>query len=69
MSTKHVGKQTIALSCPPSIAANACVGGKKEGEGPLKDSFDYIGEDSFFGETTKRLSLLRISNMSLRGIF
>lgn len=52
MSLKHVGKQTIAFQTPPSIAGHACVVGKKEGEGPLKDSFDYIGEDSFFGEKT-----------------
>lgn len=52
MSTKHTGKQTIALSAPPSIAGHACVVGPKEGEGPLKNSFDYISEDSFFGEKT-----------------
>ena len=50
MSIKHVGKQSIAFSNPPSIAGHACVVGKKEGDGPLRDSFDYIGEDTFFGE-------------------
>jgi stage V sporulation protein AD len=48
--TKHIGKQTIALSSPPSILSHACTVGKKEGEGPLKESFDLINEDSFFGE-------------------
>lgn len=48
--SKHVGKQTIALENPPSVLANACTVGKKEGEGPMKDSFDFINEDSFFGE-------------------
>lgn len=52
MSQKHVGKQSIALPNPPSIAGHACVVGKKEGEGPLRDSFDLINEDSFFGEKT-----------------
>ncbi len=52
MSRKHVGKQTFKLLEPPSITANACVAGKKEGEGPLKESFDFVGEDSFFGEKT-----------------
>lgn len=50
--TKHIGKQTIVLSSPPSILGHACTVGKKEGEGPLKDSFDLINEDSFFGEKT-----------------
>lgn len=52
MSIKHTGKQTIAFSNPPSIAGHACVVGPKEGEGPLKNSFDYISDDSFFGEKT-----------------
>ncbi|MGE4484468.1 MAG: stage V sporulation protein AD [Oscillospiraceae bacterium] len=52
MSTKHIGKQTLAFCSPPSIAGHACVVGKKEGEGPLKNSFDYISEDSFFGKKT-----------------
>lgn len=50
MSTKHIGKQTVALQNPPSINGHACVVGSKEGQGPLKNSFDYIGEDSYFGE-------------------
>jgi len=52
MAIKHTGKQTIVLSNPPSIKGHACTVGKKEGEGPLKNSFDLINEDSFFGEKT-----------------
>lgn len=52
MSKKHTGRQSIALECPPSVIGHACVVGKKEGEGPLADSFDYINEDTFFGEKT-----------------
>jgi len=50
LNTKRIGQQTVALQSPPSINGHACVVGKKEGEGPLKNSFDYIGEDSYFGE-------------------
>ena len=50
--TKKIGSQTVALQMPPAIIGNACVVGKKEGEGPLSDSFDYINEDSFFGESS-----------------
>lgn len=52
MSVKHIGKQTVTLKNPPAVVGSACVVGKKEGEGPLKNSFDFISEDSFFGERT-----------------
>ena len=47
---KHRGKQTAVFSSPPVIMAEAAVVGKKEGEGPLKDRFDYVSFDSYFGE-------------------
>ena len=52
MTTKKIGAQTAALSNPPSLAAWANVAGKKEGEGPLADTFDYIAGDDTFGEST-----------------
>ncbi len=50
MSTKRIGTQTVRLDRPPSISGSASVVGQKEGQGPLKSSFDYIGSDSYFGE-------------------
>ena len=52
MTTKKLGQQTVALAHPPVIAGHANVVGKKEGEGPLRDSFDLIGTDDTFGEAT-----------------
>lgn len=52
MSSKHLGKQTVALQSPPAILAAGSVVGKKEGEGPLGAGFDYVSEDSYFGEKT-----------------
>ena len=52
MTTKKTGVQTAALANPPSLAAWANVVGKKEGEGPLADTFDYIDGDDTFGEST-----------------
>ena len=49
METKRMGKQTVKMQNPPSIAAFAAVGGKMEGEGPLAACFDYLSEDSYFG--------------------
>ena len=52
MTTKKLRSQTAALANPPSFAGHANVVGKKEGEGPLADSFDYIAPDDTFGEST-----------------
>ena len=52
MKQKRIGKQTVAFRDPPSILGSASAVGKKEGEGPLRKSFDVISEDSYFGEKT-----------------
>lgn len=52
MTTKKLGRQTVALANPPTLAGHANVVGKKEGEGPLASSFDLIGSDDTFGEAT-----------------
>lgn len=50
--TKKIGKQTFMLSNPVCIVGTAAVVGKKEGEGPLREHFDYISDDSYFGESS-----------------
>ena len=52
MNQKRVGKRTIALEHPPSVISFANIGGKMEGEGPLRGYFDELNEDTFFGEKT-----------------
>ena len=52
MNHKRLGRQTVALEHPPSVAAFANIGGKFEGQGPLKDYFDELCDDAFFGEKT-----------------
>ena len=47
---KRIGKQTVQLTLPPRIRSYAAVVGKKEGEGPLKEYFDFISDESYFGE-------------------
>lgn len=51
MST-YINEGTIELSTYPSICAFAAAGGKMEGEGPLGSFYDYISEDSSFGENS-----------------
>lgn len=50
MATNKIGAQTIRLSRPPSIVSTGTIVGPKEGEGPLRDYFDLILEDDYFGE-------------------
>ena len=52
MAEKKIGKQTVTFDTCPYIIGSAAVVGKKEGEGPLRDSFDMILEDDMFGEKT-----------------
>ncbi len=52
MRQKRLGRQTVALERPPAVLAFANVGGKHEGEGPLREYFDELSQDSFFGEKT-----------------
>ena len=49
---KRLGRQTLRLERPPVILSYAAVGGKKEGEGPLRRGFDFLSEDSYFGEAS-----------------
>lgn len=62
---KRLGRNTVRLANPPTICAAACVVGKKEGEGPLKDSFDLIGNDSKFGEPSWEKAESRMQALAL----
>ncbi len=50
MLEKRMGKQTVLLISPPTIAATASIVGPKEGKGPLAPYFDHILEDELWGE-------------------
>lgn len=49
---KRIGKGTIIFENQPIIISSGAVVGKKEGNGPYGEFFDYILEDSRFGEKT-----------------
>lgn len=50
MAVKRVGKYTIKFDNPPVITGYASVVGKKEGDGPLADTFDAINKDTTLGQ-------------------
>lgn len=44
----QIGKQSLHFSDPPYILSSGSVVGTKEGEGPLGEKFDVVGEDDKF---------------------
>lgn len=52
---KKIGK-TYLFENPPLIVGSAGVAGKKEGEGPLKNDFDMIFEDTTMGQESFELA-------------
>ena len=48
----RIGRYTLKLDRPTSIIGYAAAGSRKEAKGPLGKFFDYIDEDSTFGEKT-----------------
>lgn len=47
---RKLGRQTVYFDTAPCIISHAAVVGQKEGEGPLKDSFDMIVSDEKMGQ-------------------
>ena len=48
----QTGKQSLKFAEAPYIISSASIVGKKEGEGPLGNCFDVVGEDDKFGQNT-----------------
>lgn len=61
---------TLLFDTPPVIAAQAAVGGKKEGEGPLAAMFDELCGDNRCGqsswETAEKYLMLRAARLCLK---
>jgi len=56
MAGLRLGMQTIALSTRPAICGSAAYVGKKEGEGPLGDLFDFVAQDERYNQDTFELA-------------
>ena len=63
--TKRLGRSAFAFATPPCIRSNACVAGKKEGEGPLGNSFDIVNSDTSFGEKSWEKAESRMQELVL----
>ena len=49
---KKIGNYTVKFENEPRIVSSAGICGKKESQGPLKDEFDKIFEDTTMGESS-----------------
>ncbi len=47
--SEQIGKQSLKFSNPPYILSSSSVVGTREGQGPLGEKFDVVGEDDRFG--------------------
>lgn len=50
--SRYLSCGTIEMTSYPSVVSYAAAGGKMEAEGPLGSSFDYLSDDSSFGESS-----------------
>lgn len=65
MANHKRGKQSFVLDNAPVITDWASVAGKKESEGPLKNYFDVIQSDSYFGQKTWEQAEKKMQQLAL----
>ena len=56
---------TLLFQTLPVIAAGAAVGGKKEGEGPLGERFDYVAKNDRMGQRSWELAESELQKRAL----
>ena len=67
MAGRSVGARTWALPSRPVIAGAANAAGRKEGEGPLKDTFDAVCPDDTFGQSSWEKAESEMQRLALTG--
>lgn len=65
MTTLHKGKQSIIFDRSPAVLAHSAVVGKKEGEGPLRDYFDFIAADTKLKQKTWEKAETKLQELAL----
>ena len=59
------GVRSFKPESPPVLTAWASIAGKKESEGPLKNTFDYTSTDTYFGEKTWEKAECKLQQLAL----
>ena len=65
MANLHRGRQSIVFDQPPSILSHSAVTGKKEGQGPLSNYFDYTSDDTKFQQSSWEKAECRMQELAL----
>lgn len=63
---KHIGKRTLALENRPYLLGHAAAVGKKEGEGPLGERFDYVAKNDRMGQRSWELAESELQKTAIR---
>ena len=66
MAKNKRGKQSFVFDAPPVITNWASIAGKKESEGPLRNTFDITESDSYFGQKTWEQAEKHMQQLALR---
>ena len=62
---QRIGQRTLAFEKKPCIRGHAAVVGRKEGEGPLGNSFDLVSQDAHFGQKTWELAEAELQKQTI----
>ena len=62
---KKIGKSTVIFENKPTIIGYGAVVGKKESEGPYGEYFDYVVNDSRFGEESYEQAESKLQKMAV----
>ena len=63
---KRIGKRTLALENRPYLLGHAAAVGKKEGEGPLGERFDYVAKNDRMGQRSWELVESELQKTAIR---
>ena len=63
----RIGIQTVRFDTRPAIVSHAAVVGKKEGQGPLRQDFDFTAKDNRLNQKTWEKAESRFQELALDG--
>ena len=67
MKLNRIGENTVVFRNKPKITSYYSIVGKKEGNGPFRDYFDYILNDDLFGQKSYELAERQILEHAIFG--
>lgn len=62
---KDIGRHSVVFETHVYVRGYACVGGKKEGEGPMGECFDLIEQNPYFGQNTWEKAESRMQELAM----